>query len=53
MTRDHKDILETIKLRNAEYGMIKLKRRIVDYIHKYATNEQLTAIAVLLGIRRD
>jgi len=29
---------------------IKLKRRIIDYLHKYATGEQLARIAAILGI---
>ena len=29
----------------------KLKRRIVDYLHKYATIEQLLKIATLLGVK--
>jgi hypothetical protein len=29
----------------------KVKRRIVDYIHKYATIEQLLRIAALLGVK--
>ena len=29
----------------------KLKRRIVDYIHKYASLEQLLKIALLLGVK--
>lgn len=29
---------------------IKLKRRIVDYLHKYASEEQLQTIADLLNI---
>ena len=29
----------------------KLKRRIVDYIHKYSTIEQLLKIAALLGVK--
>ena len=29
----------------------KVKRRIVDYLHKYATIEQLLRIAALLGVK--
>ena len=29
----------------------KIKRRIVDYLHKYATIEQLLKIAALLGVK--
>ena len=29
---------------------LKLKRRIIDYLHKYATTEQLQAISDLLNI---
>ncbi len=29
----------------------KLKRRIVDYLHKYATIDQLLKIAALLGVK--
>ena len=29
----------------------KLKRRIVDYLHKYATIEQLLRIAAMLGVK--
>ena len=29
----------------------KLKRRIVDYLHKYATIEQLLRIGALLGVK--
>ena len=29
----------------------KIKRRIVDYLHKYATIEQLLKIATLLGVK--
>ena len=29
----------------------KLKRRIVDYLHKYATISQLLAIAAMLGVK--
>ena len=29
----------------------KLKRRIVDYLHKYATIEQLLKIAYFLGVK--
>ena len=29
----------------------KVKRRIVDYLHKYATIEQLLKIALLLGVK--
>jgi hypothetical protein len=29
----------------------KLKRRIVDYTHKYASLEQLLKIALLLGVK--
>lgn len=31
----------------------KLKRRIVDYLHKYATISQLLAIAVMLGVKTE
>ena len=31
----------------------KLKRRIVDYIHKYATIEQLLRIAAMLGVKTE
>ena len=29
----------------------KIKRRIVDYLHKYATIEQLLKIAAMLGVK--
>ena len=29
----------------------KIKRRVVDYLHKYATIEQLLRIAALLGVK--
>ena len=29
----------------------KIKRRIVDYLHKYATIEQLLKIAYFLGVK--
>ena len=29
----------------------KIKRRIVDYLHKYATTEQLLRIAAMLGVK--
>ena len=29
----------------------KVKHRIVDYIHKYATIEQLLRIAAMLGVK--
>ena len=29
----------------------KIKRRIVDYLHKYGTIEQLLRIAALLGVK--
>ena len=29
----------------------KVKRRIVDYLHKYATISQLLAIATMLGVK--
>ena len=31
----------------------KLKRRIIDYLHKYATQAQLLTIAKLLNIKTD
>ena len=31
----------------------KIKRRIVDYLHKYASVSQILAIARLLNIRED
>ena len=31
----------------------KVKRRIVDYLHKYATISQLLAIAVMLGVKTE
>ena len=31
--------------------MIKTKRRIIDYLHKYATEEQIKEIAKLLNIK--
>ena len=31
----------------------KLKRRIVDYLHKYASIEQLLRIAALLGVKTE
>ena len=31
----------------------KVKRRIVDYIHKYATIEQLLQIAKFLGVKTE
>jgi len=31
----------------------KIKRRIVDYIHKYITIEQLLTISRILGIKED
>ena len=31
----------------------KLKRRIVDYLHKYATISQLLAIAAMLGVKTE
>ena len=31
----------------------KVKRRIVDYIHKYATISQLLAIAAMLGVKTE
>ena len=30
---------------------LKLKRRIIDYLHKYATNEQIQNMADLLDIK--
>lgn len=33
--------------------LLKLKRRCIDYIHKYATDTQLKQIAKLLGITSD
>ena len=31
----------------------KIKRRIVDYLHKYATIEQLLQIAKFLGVKTE
>ena len=31
----------------------KIKRRIVDYLHKYATIEQLLKIAKFLGVKTE
>ena len=31
----------------------KIKRRIIDYMHKYATEEQIMVIARILQIRTD
>ena len=31
----------------------KVKRRIVDYLHKYATIEQLLKIAAMLGVKTE
>lgn len=31
----------------------KLKRRIVDYLHKYASIEQLLQIAKFLGVKTE
>ena len=31
----------------------KLIRRIVDYLHKYASEEQLLEIARILGVKHD
>jgi hypothetical protein len=31
----------------------KIKRRIVDYIHKYASLSQLLKIAALLGVKTE
>ena len=31
----------------------KIKRRIVDYLHKYATISQLLAIATMLGVKTE
>ncbi len=31
----------------------KIKRRLIDYMHKYATEEQILAIARILQIRID
>ena len=31
----------------------KLKRRIVDYLHKYATLDQLLQIAKFLGVKTE
>ena len=31
----------------------KIKRRIVDYLHKYATISQLLAIAAILGVKTE
>ena len=31
----------------------KLKRRIVDYLHKYATIDQLLQIAAFLGVKTE
>ena len=31
----------------------KVKRRIVDYLHKYATIEQLLQIAKFLGVKTE
>lgn len=31
---------------------LKLKRQIIDYLHKYATNDQLTEIAKILGVMK-
>jgi hypothetical protein len=31
----------------------KVKRRIVDYIHKYASLSQLLKIATLLGVKTE
>ena len=35
----------------SEEQVKKIKRRIVDYLHKYATIEQLLKIAALLGVK--
>ena len=37
----------------SEEQVKKLKRRIVDYLHKYATISQLLAIAVMLGVKTE
>jgi len=31
----------------------KIKRRIIDYLHKYASDSQIMRIAKLLGIKID
>ena len=31
----------------------KIKRRIVDYLHKYATIDQILKIAVMLGVKTE
>lgn len=31
----------------------KVKRRIIDYLHKYATEEQIKQVAELLKIKTD
>ena len=31
----------------------KVKRRIVDYLHKYATIEQLLKIAAMIGVKTE
>ena len=35
----------------SEEQVKKIKRRIVDYLHKYATISQLLAIAAILGVK--
>ena len=35
----------------SEEQVRKIKRRIVDYLHKYATIEQILRMAALLGIK--
>ena len=37
----------------SEEQVKKLKRRIVDYLHKYASIEQLLRIAALLGVKTE
>ena len=37
----------------SEEQVKKVKRRIVDYIHKYATIEQLLKIAAFLGVIKE
>jgi hypothetical protein len=32
---------------------LKLKRRVIDFLHKYARLDQLVFIAKLLGVKHD
>ena len=37
----------------SEEQVKKIKRRVVDYLHKYATIEQLLKIAAMLGVKTE